>query len=376
MKYKNLKVLKQKTHGESFKKEFGIDLGNSDTLASGIENLPYPKGKSAPPSSYPEGQKEEQGKQLDFLQENGTRECPETVVSGIVFTSSRLMSGYLWPDMKKTDILSSYTSLVLKFLYNFKSPSFFDLNEKLLLQDISILLPSSFSIPSFARINIEKKPIVHLSYKKSEFPGFRYIKALLENSNFPSNSENIANLAQKMDLEEKKNLNTGSDWWWMKWFKKGIFFILRQNSKERLLYVGPVVARPGENATLLFQKKNLVFFEQWVEKFQRLLGSEQDSFFGEPKILVGEIPVERENLEFPSEYLKTLEGELLPFGAFDKINFLSKFEPLSKSTEIAFDEITVPFSLPLFSMKQKGKIPELTLYEWYNFLRLQMESGL
>jgi SpoVK/Ycf46/Vps4 family AAA+-type ATPase len=295
---------------------------------------------------------------------------------GIVFTSSRLMSGYLWPDMKKHDILSAYTSLAIKWLSNLKSPLIFDLNEKLLLQPISILLPSSFTIPSSAKIKIEKKPIFHLSYKRSEFPGFRYIKALLENSNFPSNSENIANLAQKMDLEEKKNLNTGSDWWWMKWFKKGIFFILRQNSKERLLYVGPVVARPGENATVLFQKNNLVFFEQWVEKFQRLLGSEQDSFFGEPKILVGEIPVERENLEFPSEYLKTLEGELLPFGDYDKTDFLTRFEPLRKSTEIAFDEITIPFSVPLLSIKQKGKIPELTLYEWYNLLRLEMESEL
>jgi|LakMenE01Jun11ns_1017448.scaffolds.fasta_scaffold9959531_21 SpoVK/Ycf46/Vps4 family AAA+-type ATPase len=302
---------------------------------------------------------------------------------GIVFTSSRLMSGYLWPDMKKNDILSAYTSLAIKCLSDLKSPSggqrtplIFDLNEKLLLQPISILIPSSFTIPSSAKIKIEKKPIFHLSYKRSEFPGFRYIKALLENSNFPSNAENIANLAQKMNLEEKKNLNTGSDWWWMKWFKKGIFFILRQNSKERLLYVGPVVARPGESATLLFQKNNLVFFEQWVEKFQRFLGSEQDSFFGEPKILVGEIPVERENLEFPSEYLKTLEGELLPFGDSDKTDFLSRFEPLRKSTEIAFDEITVPFSVPLLSMKQKGKIPELTLYEWYNLLRLEMESEL
>lgn len=305
---------------------------------------------------------------------------------GIVFTSSRLMSGYLWPDMKKNDILSAYTSLAIKCLYNFKSPSLtgsgqrtpliFDLNEKLLLQPISILLPSSFTIPSFAKRKIEKKPIFHLSYKRSEFPGFRYIKALLENSNFPSNAENIVNLAQKMDLEEKKNLNTGSDWWWKKWFKKGIFFILRQNSKERLLYVGPVVARPGESATLLFKKKNLVSFEEWVQKFQKLLGSEQDSFFGEPKILVGEIPVERENLELPSEFLKTLEGELLPFGAYDKKDFLTRFEPLSKSTEIAFDELTVPFSLPLLSIKQKGKIPELTLYEWYNLLRLEMESGL
>jgi SpoVK/Ycf46/Vps4 family AAA+-type ATPase len=379
MKYKNLKGLKQKISVEAFKKEFGIDLVNSknlknssifsksDTLVPGIEKF----RSSQQPSS-----KEEQGEQVDFLQKNGTCEGRETIVSGIVFTSSRQMSGYLWPDMKKTDIVSSYTSLVLKFLYNFKSPSFFDLNEKLLLQDISILLPSSFSIPSFAKINSEKKPIVHLSYKKSEFPGFRYIKALLENSNFPSNAENRATLAKNIDLEEKKKLNTRSDWWWIKWFKKGIFFILKQNLKEKLLYVGPVVARQEESATLLFKKKNLIFFEQWIQKFQKLLGSEQDSFFGEPKILVGEIPVERENLEFPSEYLKILEGELLPFGAFDKKDFLSKYEPLSKSTEIAFDEITVPFSLPLFSMKQKGKIPELTLYEWYNLLRFQMESGL
>jgi SpoVK/Ycf46/Vps4 family AAA+-type ATPase len=365
MKYNNLKELKQKASVESFKREFEIDLGKSDTLVPGIENF-----RSSP---YP-STNEKQRKQLDFMQENGTLECHEMGISGIFFTSSRLMSGYLWPDMKKSDIVSSYTSLVLKFLYNFKSPSFFDLNEKLLLQDISILLPSSFSIPSFARINSEKKPIIHLSYKKYEFPGFRYIKALLENSNFPSNAENIATLAKNIDLEEKKNLNTRSGW--IKWFKKGIFFILRQNLKEKLLYVGPVVERQGESPTLLFKKKNLIFFKQWVQKFQKLMGNEQDSFFGEPKILVGEIPVERENLEFPSEYLKTLEGELLPFGAFDKRDFLSKFEPVSKSTEIAFDEITVPFSLPLFSLKQKGKIPELTLYEWYNLIRLQMESGL
>jgi len=58
--------------------------------------------------------------------------------------------------------------------------------------------------------------------------------------------------------------------------------------------------------------------------------------------------VERENLEFPAEHLKTPEGEILPFGGYDKKDFRARSEPFHKTTEIAFDEVTVPFSLPFF----------------------------
>jgi SpoVK/Ycf46/Vps4 family AAA+-type ATPase len=296
----------------------------------------------------------------------------------LIFQGARSMSGFLWPDMTRDEIWCAYKSFVRHDLLNFVNPSFGTIVERFLLQDVFISFPASFTIPPLERkdsLNSQTEA-VHIHYKRSQFPGIRYIKTLLHRYGFPANTENIALLAKRLDLAEKKELQTPSYWSWKGWvslFKKGIAFALRQRAREKLIYFGPSVARKGQHPSLIVRDSNV---PQWVQSFKEVLGKEQDSFFGEAKVVAGEITIERADPEHPVELLAFLDGELLPFGNFDKNSLVKRFEAPVQPIEIRFDEPSVTNSVPLLAVKQRSKVPELTPYEWYNLLRFQMESGL
>jgi hypothetical protein len=272
----------------------------------------------------------------------------------LIFQGGRSMSGFLWPDMTRDEIWCAYKSFVRHELLHFVKPSFDTIAERFLLQDVFISFPASFTIPTLERKDSLNSPTegVHIRYKRSQFPGIRYIKTLLHRYGFPSDTENIALLAKRLDLAEKKELQTPSYWSWRGWvslFKKGIAFALRQKGREKLIYFGPSVARQGQRPSLIVRDSN---GPQWVQSFKEVLGKEQDSFFGEAKVVAGEIAIERADPEQPAEFLAFLDGELLPFGNFDKNSLVKRFEAPVQPIEIRFDEPSVTSSVPLLAVKQ------------------------
>jgi ATPase family associated with various cellular activities (AAA) len=361
---------------------------------------------------------------------------------------SRLASGFLWPDMNKSEIWSFLKNNSMEEIFplagqfsnwkqdSFVFPAFPDqvctpweriwqsleifgskvrivpqeqsgtreerknphwlkqeskINE-LLLQEMRIALPANISPRLFNKNekDLFSKP-VFLQYKKTKFPVLKYLNALLEDFNLEINPSTIQDL-EKVLIPKNKNL-IPSEKFWVNWFNflretsSGLLFWQRD---KRVVFFGKALKRVDSNPQIFFRQENNSLAKGWIQKMKGILVNQPSSFYGENQILLNQHPPFDPNLspnlneeyveyEFLEDLFKPLEKEIVPFGGFGEKELQRKFQGFKRFERQEEERIflrrpAVPCSTPILSIFRREAIPELTPYEWYNFLQLQLES--
>eukprot|EP00884_Botryococcus_braunii_P001585 jgi/Botrbrau1/11427/Bobra.0151s0054.1 len=303
---------------------------------------------------------------------------------------SRLVSGFLWPDMTKSEIWAllntnnmfravSFPREMKKgslMIENFPTRlNFLKSLDQSLLRQMKISLPANITPSSLNQKGPDfHSPSFFLNYKKGQLPVLRYVTALLADFDLDADFSTVQDLKKRLNAKTK--LDISSKWFFVNWVKRAFGFLTFWQKRQKVAFYGQLLNRFEKHPQTFLSGKNSLQAKEWLKRMKGLLANQQDSFFGEEKILMPETPMERRELEFPTDFLLELDGEIVPFGGFNENHFQTKFEGIESIYDIDDnfnDQECIESSSPLLSIYQRRVIPELNPYEWYHFLQSQLE---
>lgn len=317
---------------------------------------------------------------------------------------SRLVSGFLWPDMIKSEIRSnfdmvgmksfpgitgnssSWLSVLVKRLkiqrfgtgikkFILKSPE--EIVNQVLLRQMRISLPANIALYPLNQKGGDFNSTSFLfNYKKVEFPVLEYAKALVADFFLEPNPSTIQDLKKGFNAKEK--YEKPSKWFFVNWVKRGFSVLTFWRKCQKVAFYGHGLNRFGNNPQIFLVGKDFYGGKEWVQEMKGILANQQDSFFGEEKNLILKTEVEKEELELPTDLLLELEGDILPFGGFAEKDFQARFNEKGffHMDDIFYDPDWIESPEPVLSLFQRIAIPELNVYEWYSFLQSQLEVYL
>jgi SpoVK/Ycf46/Vps4 family AAA+-type ATPase len=243
------------------------------------------------------------------------------------------------------------------------------------LQLIRISLPANIASRSLngKGLDLYTSPVL-LTYKEFELPVLKFVPTLLEDLNLEVTQLNTHDVERAFNAKKKHQFQSRRSRFWITWLKQGLSLF----NDHKLAFYGKALKRFSVAPQIFLTENEISNTKEWVHRMKGVLSIQKDSFFGERKILMGEDAQEREEDEFPSSFLAELEADISPFNSFYGKHFQNRFKVKKSASQEdpIFFQVRISSSRVPFSFSQGRAFPELTSFEWYNFLQSQLELYL